>query len=871
MNKIVVNLMFNPTMDKPQATEYGKIQNRICNDDNLRELPLEEFADLVGNKGAFWKSSLMIGGSSNNNFKEAYVISLDFDDGLTIDTFLGQARDLELEPTFIYKTLSHTKQNPRFRAVWQLKEPITNIDIKNIIQKTIMKVFEECDRNCKDLSRLWVGGKELSFFDKFNYLNIENLFNALVTNRTIKSPKHFTRDLEEIDCKYIGIDMYNNLPFVIKEFDKIDLTKIDNLHLIEYGGFTFSRSKTNINKNGDTKFDPKKLEIDNDASKKKIDFDKVEEKCYLYFDFVNGTNSKLNHHEIAHLTYNLYGFKGYKTKLLNALQEHNYNNILNKYNIYKSCVGYDYDPSSCNGKCKYYSQCNATNIINKCKLNDTKAKKIDDITSIPLAEGEKLLENFFKDIDKYTKDDFVLGKFPVGIGKTEFLTRMNLDNTVIGVSNHKLGFEVFNRLKDSGKEDIFYIRPLDMDKLPKELKEKINHLYNLGMPKKVKELVYEEIKKINKESQEDNQKPIPKHFEDLKEYVEQLDQVHNYNSLIFTHHRLSNGNLNTKIDTLIIDEDFLKAFIKYDTFNVRSIMRDLGLILEWSYSKNSENYKILRTFLEDFNKNVSSIDNTWEPNILLDYEPGDIDIIKNLLIRFLMEKDNINKISNNIFSAINCEYYKIHNGIMHFVNGRRISELEPYKVIVLSATLDKDIHTRFIEKYLPNKKVIFEKCDNVDLKGNLYCDTTHSISRSSLYFETNTDDEIDNNLNDENKKKKTMTKKMKDKLDYILSSTEFENVITFKNHNLELEKNNKTQILHFGAVEGIDQYKGQNLAVIGTPHINSNLYEAYGVLINNGQGPVSEQWKVKQVKRNGYLFNLNSYEDEKDTLFTDIQ
>ena len=48
------------------------------------------------------------------------------------------------------------------------------------------------------------------------------------------------------------------------------------------------------------------------------------------------------------------------------------------------------------------------------------------------------------------------------------------------------------------------------------------------------------------------------------------------------------------------------------------------------------------------------------------------------------------------------------------------------------------------------------------------------------------------------------------------------------------------------------------------------MYEAYGVLLT-GKSPVSDTWKVKRVQKYGFEFDLNTYENEADSIFTKIQ
>ena len=190
------------------------------------------------------------------------------------------------------------------------------------------------------------------------------------------------------------------------------------------------------------------------------------------------------------------------------------------------------------------------------------------------------------------------------------------------------------------------------------------------------------------------------------------------------------------------------------------------------------------------------------------------------------------------------------NDYIHFVSGEDLKTLNKYRIIVLSATLDENIHVKFVEKYLPDKQIVFKDYGEVELKANIYCDCSYSFSRFTL---------------------KNQSDKANKKLEEILNSDKYENIITFLDDDLiNLEGCNKKRITHYGAAEGLNGYEGQNLCVLGTPHYNSAIYEAYGVLLI-GRGPFSNDWKVKRVSKNGYEFDINTYENEEDELFTQIQ
>ena len=78
---------------------------------------------------------------------------------------------------------------------------------------------------------------------------------------------------------------------------------------------------------------------------------------------------------------------------------------------------------------------------------------------------------------------------------------------------------------------------------------------------------YEKLNDLGKQGQQ-----FPLYYYDLIEFVDQLEQIPKADTMLFTHHRISYGNQNSKIDTIILDEDFLKSFIKYDNFSIDNVV-----------------------------------------------------------------------------------------------------------------------------------------------------------------------------------------------------------------------------------------------------------------------------------------------------------
>src|SRR5699024_5559975 len=155
--------------------------------------------------------------------------------------------------------------------------------------------------------------------------------------------------------------------------------------------------------------------------------------------------------------------------------------------------------------------------------------------------------------------------------------------------------------------------------MPDDLKDLISHFYDLGLYGEVKNVIFDEIKRLNTLKKEEN-KDYPIYYNDLIFYVEQLEQIPKASSLLFTHHRISFGHHSSKIDTIILDEDFLKTFVKYEAFNSDEIFNDLRNLITWANRFNNINNKYysdyieLKDHIEAFSLELSCNQDLWIEN-----------------------------------------------------------------------------------------------------------------------------------------------------------------------------------------------------------------------------------------------------------------
>jgi len=163
---------------------------------------------------------------------------------------------------------------------------------------------------------------------------------------------------------------------------------------------------------------------------------------------------------------------------------------------------------------------------------------------------------------------------------------------------------------------------------------------------------------------------------------------------------------------------------------------------------------------------------------------------------------------------------------IHFV--KKNSLLENKKIIILSATADE-----FIYKKLFGDRLHFYDLSNVELTGMIEQDYKYSFSRDSL-----------------------------DKhLDYAKNKLGNLQTITFAGHKDYFD--NPVNECHFGKTSGFDKLKGQDIAVVGLPHINSITYLLYAQVIGIRFKPSDFKMHYTEVIHNNIKFYIQTYDNQE--------
>ncbi len=159
------------------------------------------------------------------------LICLDFDSGMRLEDALNEFRN---DAMFVYTTFTHTEKLHKFRVVFALEHEVIDY---NFIQY-IYKYFESkytIDKQCKDGSRMFYGGRKLYELDYNNRLNNDVFYSDYLKTHIYQG---------EIECrnnnnqsKHITI-----VPTFGDETQSLDTTKISS-HSDDYNNVKLIRNK----------------------------------------------------------------------------------------------------------------------------------------------------------------------------------------------------------------------------------------------------------------------------------------------------------------------------------------------------------------------------------------------------------------------------------------------------------------------------------------------------------------------------------------------------------------------------------------------------------------------------------------------------
>lgn len=222
--------------DKPQGKQCGWVQKSLTQ----VNITIENLADALVH-GASFKPGVLAGGNKAENWIEQQLFGLDFDDGIRIEEAYNKVISLGITPCFMYTTFSHKEEHHKFRMIFCNDAVITDGNIRDKLQATLMGTIGGIDEVCFNRDRLFFGGKghTVLYPDYDTRINAESIiekywnddFEQYISNAKPKSKKK--KDSTAAGIKNKGTDTakerptYENLNVkAIKEHDIEYLRKI---------------------------------------------------------------------------------------------------------------------------------------------------------------------------------------------------------------------------------------------------------------------------------------------------------------------------------------------------------------------------------------------------------------------------------------------------------------------------------------------------------------------------------------------------------------------------------------------------------------------------------------------------------------------
>ncbi|MGB5032401.1 MAG: hypothetical protein WBO76_09820, partial [Saprospiraceae bacterium] len=445
------------------------------------------------------------------------------------------------------------------------------------------------------------------------------------------------------------------------------------------------------------------------------------------------------------------------------------------------------------------------------------AQKLHGQSEITLQQAENEMDSFLKQAIESSGIGKYILKAVTGIGKTETLLTLNLDRCIIAAPTHELKEEIANRFRNKG---ISVIVTPEIPTLPEAIQQEYDELQAIGdyegAASYLKECSSSKIASIHIRSKE---------ISDLKRkmnnYFDELDACLNSDQLVITTHKRVLFSKFPNHHTIIFDEDPTQYILETNSFTTK----DLRIIQD---DLNETDKEAVQRLLDFANSN-DNLNRVYQGN----------PITTNDLAAF-RKTINSNKVfvKGAILPSFKCDYWMATpkdlndpdgDKKIHYIQKHKLDSTK--KLIILSATTNETFCKALYGE------IKWKDLSSVEHKGNRIQYSNLSLSRSTLGSRNNA-----SNLNS------------------IRNLIVNKPVITYKRHrNLFPESNTE---IHFGNCSGYDEFKGEDIAVVGTPHIPSFIYLLVASELNIQFNDANIEMAEQTVCHNGFRFKIMTFNHE---------
>ena len=799
---ITVSLDNQSYKRKPAKLDIAKISDRIaacpCSYD------IQELACKIGGEGhTFCPAVFREGKRKADNFVEMQLFALDFDGGAAFGEIQNQAARYHLPIAFAYSTFSSTRKLAKFRVVFLNDVPVTDKHAAEIMIRMLLRIFNQADQSCADVSRMFFGGKGLIGHAGREAINIVGLMESFQRYIFETQPKNYKREVEQF-AKVNQIACLNGCLQIhcVHRDGKVEDFSVNDQYI--YGSVTVFPS--NIPKyflithyQADVCEKLEKTSLSYGEIRK--DFKVIEQKCHLYHDFIKEPH--IHHNERFHLLTNLIYILGGCKRFQSIIAKKGYD--VQEWRFYAKYVkDRRYKPQSCEGHCPYSDTCDhVVNIVNTVKQKGDIRKICKDETYYQVDEVYSFIENHLQDALAAPRKGICLIPAQTAVGKTEayckLISREIGRRFLIAVPTNQLKREVGKRLGEKGVEAEITLS-LDEMNLEGRLKARIQFYYQIGLGEKVINLLRDYIK----ENRDTEEPEIMNTVNQCNMYLRGSDALAESRVLVTTHARLLTLSSDIiKQYTVIVDEDILSTIFK----NIRTVSRQTVQKVFDSGECPVVLQERLGQVIGTPDKGYWKFDKSFSVGYLSDQELEELEVY-----------DNVNEIAA-------ASAFQMDGDMVHYFTPRTLKE---GKYIILSATSDSGLYRR----YFPGRFIKEYPYHKAEYRGRLKQLTAYTMSRQCIQDNRN-------------------------RLEAFLGLLQSRyQMITFMKYEAELGNTN----LHFGNAEGVDWLKGEDVIVMGTPHLSEFVYKLIGYHL--GIEVQTDVLAVRRIQYKDYEFNFMTYKNE---------
>ena len=794
---------------KPDKKMIVKITNQIAQCEAVYDI--ETVADLVGNEGHTFSPAVFRGKRKADCFQEMQLFALDFDDGINYKTVEARCEEYDLPITFAYRTFSSTEEHQKFRVVFVNDVVVDNRKAAEIMLAMLMKIFPEADPSCKDVSRMFFGGKGIISTEiseqSISIVKLAEVFQMVCFK---ENQKNYSRAINNFARKYNIVCVNDCL-----KIEKVIDTALNDVHgagsnekneefatahpYIYGSGVVFSSKSPQYKILFGYQANVRQKER---RERSGVNLKKIKEMCKLYSDFL--TEDHVPHNDRFLILTNMIHMRGGEKRFLDIVEKKGYER--DKWRFYvryvKDC---NYRPQSCEGNCRYCTQCDhQANMLLTVKGQHA-INRIAPEPSYSTVEEvfAQIAQDFAEAISEPRKGLYLIPA-QTAIGKTEcycnYICQHPEKKYVIAVPTNKLKHEVTERLSGKGLSVMETISLDEMNGI-EDLRRRVEVLYSLGLGR----LLKGELRSYIKRYSDSVEVEIIRAVAVCREYLKQESRWNEHAVIVTTHAKLLTMSDDMIKDyEVIIDEDIISTIFR----NIRSVSVEA---IKKIYGSGYCSQK-MQDRMEELLNAPEDTYLKFQTAPCFDYVPEDI----------LEAEDTL----ENVNDLVCADTFVRQGSMVRYFCGSR---LKKGKYIVLSATLNGAIYRRYFEGWYIKEYLV----PMAKYEGRLIQYTNRSMSRQ---FMEDHRAEIKRVLND--------------------LHVEKYQIITFLKYFKDLSDSE----LHFGNTEGIDLLRGTDILILGSPHCDEFIYRLIGCYL--GMEVNEDVLSVRLVEFGGYEFTFMTYKNE---------